>query len=274
MRINQRPENREIYLCAAAKDEDPYIDEWMDYHFKLGFEKIVIFRNDWFYENHDPRVEVFMANGNNIQNHVYGEFLTKWRKKFWWVAFIDLDEFIVLHKHKNMEEFLLEYDDVQALAINWALFGSNGHKKVVNNNYNVLTRFTRRGTEEDHTLMKARGTIKTLVRYTNRTRGMGVHNCFGITHTLKREEIFEKPNTPTIDWEIAQVNHYWIKSLEEAEKKMNRGRATTTIKRDWKEFFIDRDQYSNSVEDLSAIRFYYGDTMYNKILKEREERKE
>ena len=77
MRINQRPENREIYLCAAAKDEDPYIDEWMDYHFKLGFEKIVIFRNDWFYENHDPRVEVFMANGNNIQNHVYGErFIT------------------------------------------------------------------------------------------------------------------------------------------------------------------------------------------------------
>lgn len=270
--MNQRPENREIYLCAIAKDEGPYIDQWLDYHFKLGFDKAVVYRNNWEYENNDSRVDVHLVSGGNAQSHVYGDFLGKYRKRFWWVAFIDLDEFIVLHKHKNIEELLFEYDDVQALAINWALYGSNGHKKVVNNNYDVLTRFTRRGNEEDHKKIKAKGTIKTLVRYTNKTRGMGSHNCFGITHTLRREEIFEKPNTPKIDWEIAQINHYWIKSLEEAERKMNRGRATTSVKRDWNEFFIKRDKFCNTVEDLCAVEFYYGKKIADQLREQSREK--
>jgi hypothetical protein len=262
MEINKRPENREIYLCCIAKNEDHYIQEWIDYHFKIGFEKIFIFANDWEYENNDERIKVIDIKGGRQQEEAYNRFLRGNRKKFWWVAFWDVDEFLVLHKHKNIEELLLENDHRQALAIHWARFGSNGHKKVVNNNYNVLKRFTRRGSEEDHNgpfkppSHFTDAHIKTIMRFTNPHR-MGVHNCSGTAHTPAGRAVKDSAWTSKVDWSIAQLNHYWIKSLEEARIKLERGRATTGVKRDWDKHFMLIDKRSNTVEDRSAIKFFY-----------------
>lgn len=41
-------------ICAIAKNEDKYIDEWAEYHFKLGIDDIFIFQNDWRYNGRLP----------------------------------------------------------------------------------------------------------------------------------------------------------------------------------------------------------------------------
>ncbi len=33
----------DISLVCIAKDEDHYIDEWLDYHLKLGFTRVVVY---------------------------------------------------------------------------------------------------------------------------------------------------------------------------------------------------------------------------------------
>jgi hypothetical protein len=258
-----REPDRHIYLCCIAKNEDHYIQEWIDYHFKLGFERIVIFANNWDYKNDDERIKVIPTPGGNKQSESYNNFLRQYRKKFWWVAFFDVDEFLVLHKHKNIEELLLEYDDVQAIAFNWLMFGSNGHKKVVNNNYNVLSRFTKRASVEGQTKY-GNFLIKIMMRYTNKG-DINIHNCTGITHTLSRKEIdstlLKKPINPRnkpIEVDIAQLNHYWIKSDEEAINiKIARGRATGAPKKTI-EALKKEDAYANEVEDLAAYNFFHG----------------
>ena len=34
-------------IVAIARLESPYIIEWIEYHLKLGFDKIVIYDNNW-----------------------------------------------------------------------------------------------------------------------------------------------------------------------------------------------------------------------------------
>ena len=36
-----------VALVCIAKNEDLYIDEWIDYHFKLGFDEIFVYQNNW-----------------------------------------------------------------------------------------------------------------------------------------------------------------------------------------------------------------------------------
>jgi len=38
---------KKIALVTMAKDEDFYLQEWIDYHLKLGFDDIFIYQNNW-----------------------------------------------------------------------------------------------------------------------------------------------------------------------------------------------------------------------------------
>ena len=48
-------------ICTVAKNEDNYIDEWLEYNLTLGFDKIHIYQNFWRYSGkfkNDPRIEL------------------------------------------------------------------------------------------------------------------------------------------------------------------------------------------------------------------------
>lgn len=48
-----------IGICAIAKDENFYIEEWIRYHLKLGVDQIYIFQNNWRYDEHGKYREHF-----------------------------------------------------------------------------------------------------------------------------------------------------------------------------------------------------------------------
>ena len=35
-----------LAICAIVKDENDYLPEWLDYHFRLGVEKIYLYDDD------------------------------------------------------------------------------------------------------------------------------------------------------------------------------------------------------------------------------------
>ena len=45
------------------------------------------------------------------------------------MALIDLDEFFVLPKHDTIQAFLAEYGHLEAIAVNWKMFGTSGHQR-------------------------------------------------------------------------------------------------------------------------------------------------
>ena len=132
-------------LVAIAKDEDNYIDEWITYNLKIGFDDIFIYQNDWRYNgkylNHE-KIHLIEFDGIALQNKAYHTFIEKYRDKYDFAAFFDVDEFIYLYDNISINTFLQNYTDYYSIFLNWRFFGDNNLKEVENGNYSI-TRFTK-----------------------------------------------------------------------------------------------------------------------------------
>ena len=244
-------------LVCIAKNEDFYIDEWMDYHFKLGFDDIFIYANDWTYNTHKKNIYIIPIYGQYMQTTAYNHFIQTFNNKYNWVAFFDVDEFLVLNKHNNIKELLHDYLHCNAIGINWALFGNNKHTKVINHNYNVLSRFKKRS-KQDH---KDNKHIKTIVRLPSSVH-QHVHQIDNTWYNLNKE-IRSGPFNEPVDWTVAQINHYFSKSTEELIIKCNKSRADVNIPRNFDKFKYLLDL--NDVYDDSAYRFYHSGTWWGSL---------
>lgn len=139
-----------VGICAIAKDENFYIDEWIRYNLKLGVDQIYVFANNWRYSGpftENFHVHWYVQDGEVQQLKAYNRFLHDLNLSIYehdWCAFIDVDEFIcVRDKSKSFKEILEEFKAYPSLAINWRLFGSSGLK--YDGRRDVVTRFTKCG---------------------------------------------------------------------------------------------------------------------------------
>ena len=117
-----------VALCVVAKWEDYYLDEWLEYNHKLGFDKIIMYQNDWRTDIERPYLEKRIWDGKSVQVPLYNDFLNT-NTEYDWVAFIDCDEFIVLKKHNSIIDFLNEYNNCESVCLNWRMFGTSNEKE-------------------------------------------------------------------------------------------------------------------------------------------------
>lgn len=221
-----------IACVCIAKNEDNYIQEWVEYNVKLGFDNIFLYQNNWRTKFTHPNLIKIEFDEDRGDRQVYGynKFINDYKSEYEYAAFLDVDEFLVLKNHKNIKDFMEDYRDQPAVSFKWFYFGNNGLEKVENNNFNVLPRFTKRGVNPDII-------GKSIVRININTPLMMVHTP--LCSCLE------------IDTNIAQLNHYYSKTKEEFEvKKYNRiddGR-------------LGDHQYNignqNEVEDKLAYEFF------------------
>jgi hypothetical protein len=234
-----------VALVCIAKNEDNYIQEWIEYNLKLGFDHIFIYKNNWEYRNDNQSVTVIDFPGNVKQLPAYNDFITKNIGIYDWAAFFDVDEFLVLKKHNNIKEFISDYNEYDSIAINWVLFGDNGLTEIRDNNYSLLERFTKRQVGVNHH-------IKVIVKVKNNVRFVLPHN----TNTLwisPEKIVGNGPFNYRGSDEIAQLNHYFCKTKEEFTEKINRGRSDTLFHRKINEF----DIYNlNDITDISGLKFF------------------
>ena len=125
-------------LCCIAVNEGPYISEFVDYHLGLGFGKIVVYDNSNSYEleewgrarSYNGRVETIHFPGPVQQGNAYLDCAQKALSGTFgvkkWAAFFDVDEFLVLKLHENVEALLKEHLTEGFLSINWFKFSSCG----------------------------------------------------------------------------------------------------------------------------------------------------
>jgi hypothetical protein len=237
-----------IALVCIAKNEDRYIQEWVDYNKKLGFDDIFIYQNDWRCQLEDPNIIKIEMDGVNQQRAAYNHFIKNNYNNYDWAAFFDVDEFLVLKKHKNIKDFIFDYSNYSAIGINWVLFGNNGFSKI-GDDTSVLKRFTKRQISVNHH-------IKSIVKLSNNIT-MCVHNPPYISTCDTNNKTFIGPFNNLGDDNIAQLNHYFCKTEEEFIEKCNRGRAdipNQENKRTMNEFTIHN---FNDLEDLTALNFLY-----------------
>lgn len=254
-------------ICAIAKYEDLYIDEWIKYNLHIGFNAIYLYDNsdEFTLKNINLKYpgKVFVKHypGPKKQIEVYNSFGTnpEYKKLYKWCAFIDCDEFIVLKKYlfkdktPSIIDFLNEYCNnpmYSAICLNWYLFGFNGE-----NEYRpeyVTKRFTTRES-------KGSEFIKVIVKLSDFISMSTPHDATTLrgTRSVDGRVILNSCNkNPNMD--IAYINHYFCKSLEEFNNKMSRGRATCSLKRTIetykKEYCIKDDM---TTKDLTLYNFIF-----------------
>ena len=126
-----------VYLCALAKNEHLYINEWVKHYVNLGFDKIYIYDNDDIgskdiykcidrqYSKHLVFVDIRGKHYKNMQGKYYTEFYNLHKDMFDWCLFCDIDEFLV--GIDNIKDFLSRhyFKNIEQIRVKWRLFGDD-----------------------------------------------------------------------------------------------------------------------------------------------------
>jgi hypothetical protein len=237
-----------IVLVCIAKEEDNYIKEWVDYHLKLGFHKIFIYENNWRCAiEFDPNFVVKIPfDGEKKQLTAYQNFINHHRVHYDWAAFFDVDEFLVLKKHKSILDLIIEFKDENYLAVNWVFFGDNNLNRVENGNYSVLSRFTKRQ-------IGVNKHIKSIMNLKNKFSFADPHHVGKFKWVDPSGNRNSGPFNENGNDHVLQLNHYFTKTKDEFKLKSKRGSADVGHGKSIELF----DHHNiNEIEDFTALNFY------------------
>lgn len=122
-------------VACIAKDEDLYLEEWINFHRVVGAEHIYIYDNkskvpiktllDKYIKT--GVVTVIEMPGRHIQMDAYSHCLKNFGPKTKWMAFIDVDEFLVPKSGDSIPQILTEFEMYGGLASHWIWYGPHGY---------------------------------------------------------------------------------------------------------------------------------------------------
>ena len=123
-----------ISVCAIFKDEGCYLKEWIEFHKIIGIEHFYLY-NNFSSDNYLEALEPYIQAGDVTltdwpvpqgQMSAYQECFNRFRDDTNWLAFIDLDEFIIPNHTDTIGEFLKPFEKRPAVLIYWRHFGASG----------------------------------------------------------------------------------------------------------------------------------------------------
>lgn len=241
--------------CAAiVKNEGPYIREWIAYHKTAGADHVILYDNDSDDGLRDliddfvqsGFVEYRSLPGRGMQLKAYNDCIRRMRKESKYIAFIDIDEFLVPLAGGNLYEVvdaILTADrNSGGLAVNWRMFGSSGYdagpEGLVTERYLYRAEDFGRGNGCVKTIANPR-LVRCFRHVHYPSYYPGIYNIdengrpvFGPYHM---DQITEK----------IQINHYFTKSREEWIRRRSLGKADTHDERD-KRTLKEFEAYDNN----------------------------
>lgn len=273
------PARRGFCLLASARNEGPYLLDWLSYHLSIGFEHVFLYTNDnedgsdallGLLARHGLITLVRNARGSavGVQEKAYAHALTLLPQTldYRWTAVLDLDEYFVFDTgmFDGIADFaaLHEAQPVDAIAMCWLLFASRfgdpyregltaerfaWRERDVNAHVKSLFRTRLFWHSQPHFPYS---TLEGMFAY--RTPDGGFHHHPGVT-----DRIPAFAATPVA--EQAWINHYLFRTAPEALWKLARGSAAWTAGQDQAgrlqliEFiaknFLELAKPANQVED-------------------------
>jgi hypothetical protein len=228
-----------IYVCCIARLEGRYIREFVEHYLNLGFTKVIICDNNHDGEDDLGVIKDYAEQGKVIiedyrnqvkaQMMAYSIIYEKYKNECHAIMFVDVDEHLILHKHKNIGEFLASFpEDWEQILINWKCFNDNN---LIHYDPRPLKeRFTQpipfgkciqyaNIAEDAHVKCIVRGGLPQVVFYSNphvATNHLNTYHASGYRCSTA-------PWQP-INWDVAQINHYICKTIEEyCTNKLSRG---------------------------------------------------
>lgn len=220
-------------VAAIVKDERPYLVEWTAWYRLLGFDRLILYSNDCS-DGTDLLLDAMQDRGlvthrrwpsipeRSAQVAAYVDAVATCDTE--WILFVDADEFLHLNADADITSFLSRFSaDVGAIALNWRIFGSSGHK--THGPEPVLERFTRAGPRGAHNERHCKTIARAEMLAEPHVHRTFLKTGFYVDAEGRPIEIERMGFTPTVEHRLAQINHYVVKSAEEFEAKKRRGNA-------------------------------------------------
>ncbi|TCQ08684.1 glycosyl transferase family 92 [Rhizobium sp. PP-F2F-G36] len=267
-----------IAIMACVKNEAPYIEEWVRFHRAIGVRHFHIYDDGstdgtmdilrsllsakaltivpWIMRMRDEGTSVVL-NGQAI---AFAHALLNFGGRYDWMAFIDVDEFLLPRRDSTLEDALRHAKGFPNISLPWHMFGHGGHRARPKGP--VCLSYTARVAHPERQDANA-SNFKCIVDPT-RVTGVSVHrfrtkefgdrtsNDAGIVSSVRdrKAEAFYSA-------EYLQLNHYYLKSEEELSEKVARGWSfdDTTEKYIRKVAETARYIEHDVVEDRSMVAF-------------------
>lgn len=266
-------------IVTTMKNEGPFILEWLAYHRMIGVDDFLIYTNDCT-DGTDTMLQLLQEKGivQQRENPFRSTDLKPQHAALQaaeeepliqnadWVVCMDVDEFINIKcGDGRLKDLFAAVGDANMISMTWRLFGNSDQRDFTGNL--VLRDFSRCAHEVTRKPHQAWG-FKTLFRNNGIFKKLGVHRPKGLKPQLWEDirwvngsgkdmprEMFRngwRSTMGTYGYDLVQLNHYAVRSVESFLVKRDRGRVN----------HVDRDQglsywfrmNNNAVEERSIQR--------------------
>ena len=254
-------------VCTFVKNENKYLNEWIEHYKNLGFSSINIFDNNDI-DGESPKdvvndeivvIDERFRGMNDMlhQQESFAYFYNNNKTKYDWILFCDIDEFLTLEHYNNIEDFVKsnsKFNDYDAIAICWKIYTDNG--LVHYDNRPVKERFT---TPCENCYQNVQ--LKSLIKG-NIDKDL-IFNCHGAYHIRYCNVLGEEAKDmkfPLIGKEPilkeCWMNHYRFKTIEEFLMSKYKNFNQEHIKSKWIDFkhFFEINEFTK--EKLDVIKSY------------------
>ncbi len=280
-------DSKRTLVISTMKDEAPYILEWLAYHRAIGFTDFLIYTNDCS-DGTDLLLDRLQTNGIVVheRNNVLRRGPHKSALKFaleheaflsaHWVYVCDVDEFLNIKIGNGLvDDLVAHYFDADVIPVAWRLFSNNQHETLFPGLCTESFTDAESVSSEAYTEGKF---VKSLFKPSASLTRLGLHGPIYNEDSARAAkwasawltaEPKSDPMRPKKDfgYEIAQINHYAVRSIDAFLIKCDRGRANHTKEtlgsRYWKRWNRGGEQ------DLSIQR--HCEAMWNELRNLRED---
>lgn len=228
--IKSESKKHKFVIMAIFKNEEEYMEEWLEHHINQGVTKFYLYCNDHnlkkysYLNNYKKHIELIdwtkkkNIGSYTIQKQAYTHCIRNYNNEYHYIMMLDLDEFIIhLDKKKKVIDYLnlLGLFKTKSLKIPRYNFGSNGHIKktkgsVVENYTKHEKIYSSFKTIANSIFIKKNTMFKTVHDFNYIAKKGKIYNSF----LSKKNKILKSIRKNRNETKLV-INHYYTKSYEE-----------------------------------------------------------
>lgn len=235
------PDRKGVAIVLIVRNEARHIAEWAQFHHAAGMGAFFVYDNG----STDGTIEAIRAAlpaealtvipwrqprfrttwGREVHNQVlaYAHALMNFGPAYRWMAFIDVDEFVVPVAAQSIPQALAGLEDVAHISLPWHMFGRNGHEMPPEGG--VVQNYLHRA---DPLKLTHGRNFKCLVDPARVTEvgvhGFGIDGGFeGVNDAGQKAAHKDRDKPGFYSRQRLQLNHYYTRSNAELQAKIGRG---------------------------------------------------